>query len=85
MVNLSAHLHVCTRFSRNGSAERELRLTDHVERWYEHNSVFRFGQTLVVDGVVRWDGYLNPDEIQAYMANPKNAGAFRPVDPVLET
>ena len=76
-------LHVCTRIYANGDCVREIRNDANVERWYEHNSTFRFGQALVVDGLTRWHGYLSDEEIlQAKLQNP---WAFRALDPHTET
>ncbi len=80
-----SNLHVCTRICSNGDARRELRLTDNVERWYDYNSTMRFGQALIVDGVIRYKGYLTEDQLIKYQADAKNAWAFKPVDPMRET
>jgi hypothetical protein len=80
---MTSNLHVCTRIYKSGDCVRELRSTENVLKWLDHNATYRFGLALVIDGLTKRLGYLTDNELDE--AKRKDPDAFRPVDLVYET
>ena len=74
-------LHCCVRVCSNGDRVVEWRSAQDLSGWLQHNSTWRFGQALFVDGETRAQGYLTLErcrELSLELTQDQANGALRP-------